>query len=139
MSAEFTYRDSRPEDAPRVGRFIEPFVARKQLLPRNEEDLLRLTRHGFLAELQGEIVGCAAVEVYSSKLAEVQCLAVHDEHHGKGIGKQLVQMCIERARRERVLELMVISSSDEFLRSCGFDYSLPSQRRALFIHTRDDE
>jgi len=29
---------------------------------------------------------------------------------------------------------MAISTSDDFLMQCGFDYSLPNQKRALFIH-----
>jgi len=28
---------------------------------------------------------------------------------------------------------MAISASDAFLKECGFDYSLPKQKRALFV------
>ena len=35
-------------------------------------------------------------------------------------------------------EPMAISASDEFLIRCGFDYSLPGQKRALFIQTREN-
>ena len=84
-------------------------------------------------------MGFAAVEIYSRKLAEVQCLAVREGYQNQGLGKQLVDACVNRAREEQVFELLAITSSDEFLRSCGFDYSLPDQRRALFMRTGSEK
>ena len=43
--------------------------------------------------------------------------------------------CVERAKQHNILEVMAISASDEFLKQCGFDYSLPDQKRALFFRT----
>ena len=57
-------------DAASVARFLTPFVARGELLPRSEEELLTLLRHGFVAATQGRIVGFTALEIYSEKLAE---------------------------------------------------------------------
>ena len=129
-------RTARIEDVPIVARLIEPYVAQRKLLPRTEEELRDLVENGFSAELDGQVIGFAAVDIYSKKLAEVQCLAVAPGHQRRGIGKRLVQACVQRARENNVLELMVITSSDGFLRQCGFDYSLPDQKRALFISTR---
>lgn len=134
-----TFRDAELEDVARVARLIVPFVELRLLLPRGCDDLVRLMKHGFCAEDNGELVGFAAVEIYSSKLAEVQCLAVAQTHQGRGIGKRLVHLCVERARREHVLELMAITSSDHLFFTCGFDYSLPGQKRALFVRTREDD
>jgi amino-acid N-acetyltransferase len=85
------------------------------------------------------IVGFSAVEIYSRKLSEVQCLAVHEDFHGRGIGSELVRCCVEKAREKGVLEVMAISASDNFLRNLGFQYALPDQKRALFyqLKTRD--
>jgi len=85
------------------------------------------------------IVGFSAVEIYSRKLSEVQCLAVHEDFHGRGIGSELVRCCVEKAREKGVLEVMAISASDNFLRNLGFQYALPDQKRALFLQlkTRD--
>ncbi len=83
-----------------------------------------------------QLLGFAAIEVYSPKLAELQCLAVHHEHRNTGIGKRLVADCLDRARSLNVMEVLAISSSEDFLRSCGFDYSLPDQKKALFAQLR---
>jgi amino-acid N-acetyltransferase len=131
------YRDARPGDVPAIELLIHPFVKERKLLPRSSDELRRLTHRGFVAEFELELVGFAAVEIYSPKLAEVQCLAVRGSYHGKGVGRELLQRCVACARHENVLELMAISSSEDFMRSCGFDYSLPDQKKAFFIHTRD--
>ena len=87
-----------------------------------------------------KVVGFSAVEIYSRKLSEIQCLAVADGYQGNGIGSALVKACVEHAREKGILEVMAISASDGFLRQLGFDYSLPEQKRALFceLHSRDE-
>ncbi len=99
-----------------------------------------LATNGFVATVDEEVVGFAAVEIYSRKLGEIQCLAVAEAYQGRGIGSKLVELCVERAREKGILEVMAISSSEHFLQKLGFDYSLPDQKRALFfqLRSRDD-
>lgn len=126
------YREATPDDADVIHAILRPFVANHKLFARTEAEVVELTRHGFIAQVEGRPVGFAAVEVYSRKLAEVQCLAVRSEYQGRGIGHELVARCVNRARELGVVEVMAISSSEAFLKSCGFDYALPDQKRALF-------
>ena len=116
---------------------IEPFVKAELLLHRDRDEILRLSKRGFVALHKRTVVGFASVEVYSKKLAEIQCLAVRQDFQKQGIGKRLVRKCIELTEAEGVLELMAISASDPFLKECGFDYSLPNQKRALFYRFGD--
>jgi len=119
-------------DLPAIARFIEPFVAEGKLLPRTREELDELTPHGFIALSNGAIVGFVALEVYSRKLAEVRSLAVSSEFRRQGVGRRLVDKCVERATKLGVLEVMAITSSDDFFLSCGFDFTLPGEKKALF-------
>lgn len=125
------------EDVPAVSSFIQTFVDEGKLLPRTLDELEELLPTFFIAESGAEIVGCAALEIYSRKLAEVRSLAVSPSVQGQGIGRMLVQTCVELAREKNVLEVMAITSSDDFFKSCGFDYTLPGEKRALFIQTRE--
>ena len=122
-------------DAAAMAQFLAPFVARR-LLPHTEEELLTLLRHGFVAEAEGRIVGFTALEVYSEKLAEVQCVSVDDAYRGQGIGRRLVTLCVDRARQLQIAETMAITARDEVLRSCGFDECLPGAKVALFVRNR---
>ncbi|MCH7727839.1 MAG: GNAT family N-acetyltransferase [Planctomycetes bacterium] len=130
-------RSATPDDIEQVETLIGPFVEQRMLLPRTQEELAKLIPNGFVAECDGEVVGFAAVEIYSQRLAELQCMAVAKRLHGRGIGRRLVECCVQRAREQGVFELMAITASEAMFRSCGFDYSLPDQKRALFIQTRN--
>ena len=134
--SEISFRHATAEDVPRLLEMLEPFVRARKLLRRTPEEVAVLTRHGFVAEAEGELVGFSAIEIYSRKLAEIQSLAVADGFQNRGIGRKLVMQCLERARELDVMEVLAISASEDFLRSCGFDYSLPDQKRALFCQLR---
>lgn len=132
-----TIRPASRGDVARIHAFIRPYVAVGRLLERTMEELDVLVADGFVADDAGKIVGFAALEVYSKKLAELRSLAVADEYRRLGLGRKLVAACIERAREKNVLEVMAITSSEEFFRSCGFDFTLPGEKKALFLQTRE--
>lgn len=130
-------RPSTIEDLAAVEAFITPFVESKWILPRTTEELHQLLPNGYVAEVDGAIAGFAALEVYSAKLAEIRSLCVDPNHQRMGIGRQLVEACIARARERHVYEILVVTSSDEFFRRCGFDFTLPGEKKALFLQTRE--
>ena len=131
----------RPAHGPDIrplAALIAPFVEQRKLLPRTIDELALLLPNYFVAEANGQLIGCAALEVYSSKLAELRSLVVVPEYQGHGVGKLLVEACVNRAREERILEVMAITSSEEFFQSCGFDFTLPGEKKALFLQTRTE-
>ncbi len=128
-------RPALPDDTTALRAFLQPFIEQKSLLPRSMEELSVLSEHGFVAQHDGTIVGFAAIEIYSRKMAEVQSLAVDAAFQRQGIGRRLVVCCVQRAREQGVAELMAITASERLFRECGFDYSLPNQKRALFLQT----
>lgn len=143
MITKIEIRPAAPVHVDSIAGFLQPFVAAKEILPRTRGELLMLIRLGFVAWLpqeatnDEEIVGFGSVEIYSPKLAEIQCLAVAESCRGMGIGRDLVQRCVSVAEEKGVIELMAITSNENIFRSCGFDYSMPQQKRALFIQTGD--
>lgn len=136
-AADVDIRPARPADVEALSRFIEPFVSQGRLLPRTRDELADLIQTGFVAADRGTIVGFAALEIYSPKFAELRSLAVEPTHQGQGIGRRLVEACLDLARRRRVFEVMVITSADDFFRRCGFDFTLPGEKKALFLQTRE--
>ena len=132
---EHLLRKAAVDDLEPLIAFLQPFVNGKHILPRSLSELQLLRANGFVAEADNEMIGFAAVEVYSPKMAEIQCLAVDSKFRRVGIGRELVQLCVRRAQELKIRELMAITASDAFLVDCGFDYSLPNQKRALFIET----
>ncbi|MEC7564650.1 MAG: GNAT family N-acetyltransferase [Planctomycetota bacterium] len=129
-------RTADPEDLDAIMELLIPFMNAQRLLLRTREQVSSLLPTAFVSVLDDTVVGFATIEIYSNKLAEIQCLAVREIHQGKGIGKLLIKSCLDTAKRHGVLEVMAISASDQFLKRCGFDYSLPGQKRALFYNTQ---
>lgn len=140
QAAQYVIRPANETDLPSVLALLRPFVEQRKLLRRTRAETAALLGTGFVAEYEGEVVGFSSVEIYSKKLAEIQCLAVKDGHQGQGLGSDLVRRCVELARERGIMEVMAISSSEKFLQNLGFDYSLPDQKRALFyqLRTRED-
>lgn len=132
-----TVRLATPADIPILEALIEQFVETGELLPRTFDELEDLLETFFIAEVNGEVVGCAALEIYSKKLAEIRSLAVSPKVQGMGVGKKLVAACVQLANERGVFEIMAISAAEDFFMSCGFDFTLPRLRKAFFMQTRD--
>lgn len=124
-------------DLPQIEVFIRSFVEEGELLPRTFHELEGLVDTLFVAEWDGALVGTAALEIYNHKLAEIRSLAVSPTVQGKGVGKQLVQACVDLAKERGIFEIMAVSSAESFFKACGFDFTLPNLRKAFFIQTRD--
>jgi amino-acid N-acetyltransferase len=138
-SSEAIVRPARASDAEAIAALIDAFVRAGTLLPRTSIEIRDMIPTGFVAEFQGAIVGFTALEIYSPKLAEIRSLAVTGEQQRLGLGSRLVGACVELAGRRKILEVMVITSSEEFFRGCGFDFTLPGEKKALFIQPPDSE
>lgn len=138
IKPDITVRTATLDDIDPIIHFIEPYVEAGVLLRRTYDEIETWIPNFFIAESEGEIVGCAALEVYSKKLAEVRSLAVSPRVQGMGVGKALVQACLELARQKDILEVMAVTSNEQFFKAIGFDFTLPGEKKALFIHTGDD-
>ena len=136
--AGYEIRPAQVADLPQLQELVDRFVQANRLLPRTADELHDLVPSGFVAIAEGHVVGFAALEIYSPKLAEIRSLAVDPGYHGRGIGRGLVSRCVQLAVSRKVLEVMAITSSDGFFKACGFDFTLPGEKKALFIQTRDE-
>ncbi len=129
---EINVRPARLKDIPSIKKLVALYAKQGRLLPRREAELKKAVRTFFVAEAEGEVRGCASLEVFSKKLAEVRSLAVAPAAHGAGVGRALVEACLKRARSRRVKEVMAISSAEGFFEKVGFSYALPHEKRAFF-------
>jgi amino-acid N-acetyltransferase len=132
-NSSLTIRPAADKDIAAIASCIDLFVKEGKVLPRALDELCEMIDQYIVAEHNDEIVGCVVLEIYSKKLCEIRSLAVSHKAQGMGIGKKLVQACVERARNEKILEVLAITSQEEFFQACGFDYTLPGEKKALFL------
>ena len=67
-----------------------------------------------------EIVGCCALRIFWDDLAEIRSLAVAEEAQRRGIGRSLVEMCLEEARTLGVPRVFALTYEPEFFAKMGF-------------------
>jgi N-acetylglutamate synthase-like GNAT family acetyltransferase len=135
--SDISIRRTTPADRAAVLDLIQPYVHQQRLLNRTLDELDDLLSVAFVALEEGRIVGFVALEIYSPKLAEIRGLVVAADCQNRGVGQRLVAACVEKAREDGVLEVMAISSSEHFFHSCGFDFTLPDEKKAFFRQTGD--
>lgn len=59
----------------------------------------------WVAEMQGEIVGCIALEVLERGTGEVRTFFIAPEHQGRGIGKRLLMALVTIAHTQGITQL----------------------------------
>lgn len=65
----------------------------------------------FIAERDGEVVGTAAVAPHGPGEVELLKVTVADDVRGQGLGRRLVEACLDRARAMGARSVMLVSST----------------------------
>jgi len=112
-------RPARVEDVDAMRELIDGYAARDLMLTRSREFLLENLRDYVVAE-DGAFAGCCALAVLTSDLAEIRSLAVRAETSGRGVGKALVDACVERAKLLGLKRVFALTLVPEFFERCGF-------------------
>ena len=110
-------------DADRIATLIACYIADGLMLPRTTSRIALTIDNYIVADADGEIVACAALEEYSPSLAEVSCVAVARSHHGSGLGSQVVLGVERLARARNIGELFALSLSEGFFFSLDYTAS----------------
>ncbi len=90
------------------------------MLFRSLADIYENLQTFTVAEADGEVVGCCALEVVWADLAELKSVAVTPARKGTGIGRALVTDAIEQARRLGVSRLFALTLEPKFFQKMGF-------------------
>jgi amino-acid N-acetyltransferase len=113
-------RPATVRDVPAIAVLITQFAQRGKMLFRSHAELYEALRDFVVAEYEGAIVGTAALEIVWADLAEVRSLAVDARHHGKGIGRALVNAVVEEARRLDIQRVFALTYEERFFTKLGF-------------------
>ncbi len=127
-------RKAKVADLSAILKLVNFYSSKGKLLRRNKREVKKNIGSFFVAVKNGVIVGCASLDIYSRKMAEIRSLAVKSSEMHSGVGTGLAKACIAKAKKKKILEVMVISSEEKFFKNIGFNYTLPGERKALFIN-----
>lgn len=119
--SDIVIRQARTSDAGEICGLINYYAERGRMLHRSLESIYEGLRE-FLVALEGDrIVGCVAVDVFWSDLAEIKSLAVAPSHRGKGIGGILMDAAFKNAIGIGVRKLFALTYEKDFFLKHGFN------------------
>ena len=108
-------------DVPRIQAIINSHAELGKMLFKSLAQLFEDLRDFAVVEQDGQVVGCCAVTIIWADLAEVRSLAVDNRYIGRGIGRQLVEWCVEEARRLHIRKLMSLTYEQRFFEKLAFE------------------
>lgn len=112
-------RRARTADVTTIKTLVDGYAGRV-LLAKEIVTLYESVQEFLVAELAGEVVGCAALHVLWADLGEIRTVAVHPRALGRGVGHALVAALIENARALGLERLFVLTFEKHFFGRHGF-------------------
>lgn len=113
-------RRATVEDVKDIQKLVNYHAEKGEMLPRSLGDTCDNIRDFFVYEDDGVVLGCCALHVTWVDLAEVKSLAVADKAQGKGMGRELLDACLEDAQRLAIKRVFALTYKSEFFEKMGF-------------------
>jgi len=113
-------RSAKVSDVEAIHALINSYAERDEMLFRPLGDIYKNLQAFLVAELDGEVLGCCALEVVWSNLGEVKSLAVAEANKGTGVGKMLVDAAVIQAHRLGLVRVFALTLNRSFFEKQGF-------------------
>jgi amino-acid N-acetyltransferase len=131
-------RGASIDDIGGILSLIEPLEAGGILVHRSREQLELEIPHFQVIEKDGTIIACiACIPDAASPIAEIACLAVHEDYRRAGLGNQLLEVCEHQALQTGIGLLYTLTTrSAHWFIEHGFGedakFELPAAKRANY-------
>lgn len=121
-SARPLIRAALPSDVRTVRTIVEPYASDRILLAKELVGYYESVPEFTVAAdpATGEVIGCGALHVMWEDLGEVRTLAVRPDRRGTGVGHQLLEALLDRARQYRLSRVFCLTFEVDFFAGHGF-------------------
>lgn len=113
-------RKANIKDVKEIHKLISHFAQKDLMLPRSFSEMYDNIRDFWVFEEKGKICGCCALHICWEDLAEIKSLAVAERFQKRGIGKELVQVCLNEAGIYKINQIFALTYQPFFFKKCGF-------------------
>ncbi len=115
-------RKAKIADVIEVQAILRDFAQSGKLLARSLNELYTTLRDilVYVEPEADQVIGCCSLHIVWENLAEIRSLAVLEAHQGKGIGRMLVQQCIQEAREIGIGRIFTLTYEVGFFEHLGF-------------------
>ena len=113
-------RGAHINDAEQIGKLVNHFAQKDHMLARPLGELYENIRDYYVCVENGSVVGCAALHIFWKDLAEIKSVAVEENYQNKGIGRQLIEKCLEEGKILGINRVFILTYIPEFFERMGF-------------------
>jgi len=113
-------RKAKVEAVRKIHQLVNQSASRGEMLPRSLGELYDNLRDYFVYMDDGNVAGTGALHICWENLAEVRSICVADGIRRKGVGRALVEACVEEAKTYDISKLFLLTYQVDFFQRCSF-------------------
>ena len=116
----YNLRHATPDDAQAIHELIARHRDEGRLLPRHLGEIAVHTSRFVVAVDEGEVVGCVDLAPLSRTVAEIRSLVVDENARSAGIGRQLIDAVVRRAKTAGFERVCAFTHAPSYFVQLGF-------------------
>lgn len=115
------FQKATVNDAKKIQQLIKYWARKGVLIDRSLNYVYENIRDFWIAKERNSLVAASALHVVGwDDLAEVKSLVVSPKYQGKGIGRCLVDLCVDEAAELGLKKVFALTFVSKFFKKCGF-------------------
>lgn len=114
------YLKAKLSDVEQMQGLVQPYVDDGTILMRSADEISTNIRSYTLAFDDDVLIGFSALHIHTVKLAEIRSLIVDDKYRDRGVGKELVALCLHEGEELGLNEVLVLTYKQVFFEKLGF-------------------
>ena len=107
-------------DVPQIHKLINLFADKGEMLARSLSEIYENIRDYFVVRQGEKVIACAALHISWSDLAEIKSVAVADDSQNQGLGRQVVEACLEEAKELGLPTIFCLTYKPAFFEKLSF-------------------
>jgi amino-acid N-acetyltransferase len=114
-------RSAKISDARPIHQLLLKYANDGLVLPRSLSDIYECIRNFYVYEDQTDgVIGAVCLQISWEDLAEVRSLVVAEQASGRGVGRVLVEQCLDEAREIGLEKVFALTYKVGFFEKLGF-------------------
>ena len=113
-------RPAKLSDVNSILKLVNNHAKQGLMLMKSPLDIYRNILSFVVCEIDSEVVGCSRLVVLWKDIGEVASLAVADGYKRHGIGRELVNACLQKASEIALPRVFALTYQEAFFKACGF-------------------
>ena len=117
---DWVQRPARVGDVRQIVEIINHHASKELMLHRSLNQVYEGLREYQVAEADGRIIGCGALNIAWEDLCEIRSVAVREGHERKGVGTRIVQALLDDAHQLELKRVFLLTYQPGFFERFGF-------------------